>query len=279
MSDDLTAGALLRALREQTGMSLTQVSDATNIRRQVVEALEHDDLGPSGGTAYARGHIKSICAVLGVDAGPVLARVGAPPAASLAPDPVASRRSERAVTLGASLSETVGASVRPARTGPNWSAVMAAAIVVIVAFGVFQVVRGGGSGGAPPVAGSQTGSVRPPSAPSTPSSSDPVNSDPPSVPSSSPPRVAQADVVTVELTVTGTASWVSASNAKGTVYEGTLHAGDTKTFTDRKKIKFIFGNAGAVELVVNGVDVGSPGGKGQVVRQTFGPGDPAGAQA
>ena len=34
------------------------------------------------------------------------------------------------------------------------------------------------------------------------------------------------------------------------------------------------GNAGAVELKVNGRDLGAPGGSGQVVKTSFGPGDP-----
>jgi hypothetical protein len=36
----------------------------------------------------------------------------------------------------------------------------------------------------------------------------------------------------------------------------------------------VIGNAGAVDLRVNGTDLGSPGGSGEVVRLEFGPGDP-----
>ncbi len=61
------------------------------------------------------------------------------------------------------------------------------------------------------------------------------------------------------------------------VFEGTLTTGAVKDFRSDKPLYLVLGNAGAVTLVVNGRDLGSPGGTGQVVRTTFGPGDPAGA--
>jgi hypothetical protein len=86
--------------------------------------------------------------------------------------------------------------------------------------------------------------------------------------------VAQADGVNVRLTVTGRASWVRATAAGRTLFEGTLTTGQTKTFKDTKKVKLIIGNAGAVALKVNGRDLGAPGSVGQVVNVSFVPGDP-----
>ena len=89
--------------------------------------------------------------------------------------------------------------------------------------------------------------------------------------------MAQADGVRVRLTVTGRASWMrvtGGANGKKTLYEGTLSRGETKTFSDKVKVSLLIGNAGAVELKVNGRDLGAPGGSGQVVKTSFGPGDP-----
>ena len=54
-----------------------------------------------------------------------------------------------------------------------------------------------------------------------------------------------------------------------------LYAGREQTFRDDEEVKLVVGNAGAVRLVVNGRDLGTPGSQGEVVRLTFAPGDPA----
>jgi transcriptional regulator with XRE-family HTH domain len=278
--EQLTVGAELARARQDAGMTLAQVSDATRVRRTIIEALENDDPGPAGGMAYARGHIRSICAVLGIDPAPLLARLGAPSVAETSPHPAeqpaaAPRREPR--SLGGALAETMGGAPRADRRTANWSGVMAGALALVVAVGVFQLVRS--SQDTPgPVAGPSTVSSGPPSV-STPPPSPPATTPDPRTSPGDGDAIAQADTVSVELTITGDASWVSATTAKGTLFEGTLTKGERKSFKDRRKIKFVFGNAGNVGLRVNGVDVGAPGAAGQVVRTTFGPGDPDQSQA
>ncbi len=270
----MTAGAELRRAREAAGMSLTQVSDATRVRRTVIEAIEADDLGPSGGATYARGHIKAICAVLGLDPATVLAHLDVPTVAQTSPhadDVPAAPTATR--SLGGALGGTQAAAAE--RRGPNWSAVMAGALVLVLALGGYQLIR---SEQAPaPTAQPGTGSSASP-APDT--SSPPPSSSP--TPDSSEPdddAIARAEGVSVVLTMTGQRSWVSVVTAKGTVFEGILSKGERRTFKDRKKISFVFGDAGSVGLRVNGVEIGAPGGAGQVVRTTFGPDDPDSSRA
>ena len=65
--------------------------------------------------------------------------------------------------------------------------------------------------------------------------------------------------------------------ADGTVvYSDTLSSGESKTFRDDKRLDFVIGNAAGVELTVNGQDIGSPGGSGEVARLQFTPKDPDG---
>lgn len=283
VSDQLpSVGAELARAREAAGMTTAQMSDATRVRRTIIEAIEHDDLGPSGGMAYARGHIKSICGVLGIDAAPLLARLGVPTVAETSPhaeQPPEPRQQRDSGSLSGALADTVGGGAGAERRGPNWSAVMAAALAVVVAAGVFQVLRSGGDTTPASVAGpgvTPSVTTTPGDTPSTPPPSTPSGS--PSA-SEGPDTIAQADGVTVVLTVTGTRSWVSAVTAKGTAFEGILSSGERRTFKDRKKIKFVFGDAGQVSLKVNGVRLGTPGQPGQVVHTSFGPGDPTQAQA
>jgi cytoskeletal protein RodZ len=233
--------------------------------------------------AYARGHIRSICGVLGIDPAPLLARLGVPTVAETSPhpdEPPAPRQQRDPGSLSGALADTVGGGAGAERRGPNWSAVMAAALAVVIAAGVFQVLRSGGDAAPGPVAGP----VATPSVSTTPG--DTASTPPPSTPSTSPSTsegpdtVAQADGVTVVLSIPGTRSWVTVvSSSRETVFEGILSTGDRRTFKDPKKIKFVFGDAGQVNLKVNGVKLGAPGEPGQVVRTSFGPGDPTQAQA
>jgi cytoskeleton protein RodZ len=70
-------------------------------------------------------------------------------------------------------------------------------------------------------------------------------------------------------------SWVQATTASGKeLFQGMVPRGQTKTFSDRQRVRLVVGDAGAVTLTVNGTDVGAPGRSGQVARVQFGPQDP-----
>ncbi len=282
MSDEQrSVGAQLVRAREDAAMTTAQVSEATRLRRTIVEALERDDLRPSGGIAYARGHIKSIAAVLGVDPGPLLDALGAPSVAQTSPHPADGPRTETApATLGDRFGESRAAAAAAERRGPNWTAVMAVALALVLGVGGYQLVRGASDSVNPPLAVPlPTASGTAPTAPVAPPPPDATPPTQSATPGRTGDAIAQAETVNVVLTVTGSPSWVMAETPKGTLFEGTLTTGERKTFKDRKKIKFIFGNAGGVSLRVNGIDIGSPGNAGQVVRTSFGPNDPDSSRA
>lgn len=60
-------GEELRAARLARGLTLEQLSEATKIRTLVIESMEAGDFDPCGGRAYARGQVRSLATVLGVD--------------------------------------------------------------------------------------------------------------------------------------------------------------------------------------------------------------------
>jgi len=258
----MSLGSELSAAREQAGLTLEQAADRTRIRRTVIERIEADDFGLCGGDVYARGHIRTLAKVAGIDPEPLVAefdRLHAPH------PPSASEVFESEAPLARE------------RTGPNWTAAMAAAVVVLVAVAAFQLLRGGSTTEvvAPPPSSGATGSTHSSAVPTTssPSATTATASTSPTLIARVPPT---AQGVSVRLALTGGRSWVSVTAGGKKVYEGVLNAGAVKVFTDPHQVKVVIGNAGVVHLVVNGVDVGTAGGNGQVVRLTFGPGDPAG---
>ena len=71
-------------------------------------------------------------------------------------------------------------------------------------------------------------------------------------------------------------SWVQVTTTSGQeLFQGLLQPGQEKTFTDKTRLKLVIGNAGGVELTVNGNAIGAPGRRGQVARVQFTPEDPA----
>jgi cytoskeletal protein RodZ len=270
----MSLGSDLSAAREQAGLSLADVSERTRIRQTVIARIEADDFSLCGGDVYARGHVRTLAKVAGIDPEPLVAeydRLHAP-----------------APPTAAEVFEAEAAAERE-RRGPNWTAAMAAAVIVLLAIAGFQLLRSNGSTptAGPPATGpsgvtESGGSSSPPPSNPPATTAPPASTEPSTTPSASQSVIAQVPPsalgVTVRLTVSGSKSWVSATGNGGKkLYEGLLSAGAARTFTDDKQVKLVIGNAGAVGLVVNGVDLGEPGGSGQVVRLTFGPGDPTGS--
>lgn len=286
----LTVGQTVERARTDASMTLAQVAATTRIRATVIAAIEDDDFRLCGGDVYARGHLKSIATAVGIDPTAIAAQFdaerGNAQAAASVVEPIMqpthvmeAGSSGGGLGLGA-LAGTLGATMHGDRKGANWTAVMALALVAIVAVGAISMLSNRSSGSAvastPTLGASSTPAATQPTsaAPTTSVSTSPT-------PASSPPDVvAEANGVSVALTVTGRASWVRASTDSGkTIFEGTMKSGDTRTFRDKTKVKLIVGNAGAVSLVVNGKDLGAPGSSGAVLKTEFGPGDPTNPSA
>jgi hypothetical protein len=79
-----------------------------------------------------------------------------------------------------------------------------------------------------------------------------------------------APQVTVTLQATALV-WARIGVDGRTAYEGTLTAGSRRTFTGRRVIELHLGNAGGVQLTVNGTPRGAPGRPGEVWRGRFAP--------
>jgi cytoskeletal protein RodZ len=260
--DRSSVGRALAQARVASGLSVDEVSTVTRVRVPIVQAIEKDDFSRCGGDVYARGHIRSFARAVGLDPEPLIAQYDAEhgaPAPSVTVPPVyqADRGKIR--------------SSEPRR--PNWTAAMVAAIVAVVGF-VGYTAFSGGSGGGKPTAGA--GTTTPAATRTTPTQTPQSNGVPKSPqPTNSAIAAAPPGKVTVKVTAAGGISWIQATDSNGKqLYQDSLHKGQSMTWTDDKKIKLIIGNAGAVQLFVNGKDLGAAGSDGQVVRLTYTPGDP-----
>lgn len=248
----MTIGETLAERRQEAGLTVSQVSIRTRIRETVIRCIERDDFSLCGGNFYARGHIRSISRVIGIDPEPLVREFddqhgGSPEALS-------------AVTA---FEPEIPVRIRE-RRAPNWSAAMAIALVLVAIYGVIQMFD---------TTGERVRSV----------SGDPDNASRHATPSVRPTRppgksdsVALAQRKQVEVRITARrSSWLNVRDDRGKqLFSGLMRAGDEKVWTAKKRIRILIGNGGGVKLTVNGKDLGAPGMSGQVLRLSFGPGDP-----
>ncbi|MFG3203909.1 helix-turn-helix domain-containing protein [Streptomyces sp. NPDC048192] len=257
----VSVGRALQQARIAAGLTVDDVSSATRVRIAVIHAIEADDFAPCGGDVYARGHIRTLAKAVHLDPAPLIAQYDAEHGGRPAPTPAAPLfEAER---------------IRPERRGPNWTAAMVAAIVVVIGFVGFTAVKGSGSGsdaksqvaqGGGTSAASKSPSPRP-------TKTKPVPPSP--APSDSAIAAAPQDKVTVQVSAPNGRSWISAKDHNGRMlFDGLLNKGDSKTFQDSSKINLILGDAGAIELYVNGKKIDDKFQPGQVERLTYTKGDP-----
>lgn len=249
----MSIGETLGQARRESGLTVKQVSERTRIRETVIRRIEQDDYSLCGGNFYARGHIRSIARMLGVDPDPLIREYdeshgGAPgaPAVATAFEPEQPLR------------------FRERRT-PNWSAAMAVTLVLVLIYGVFQVFTGEEDRAPAPVA-------RTPEATAAPATVGPAHAlgETPQ-PTRTPVEVGEDEVV-VAIRATEQ-SWVNVRDAAGKVlFSAMVPKGQRKEWRAEKRLRVLIGNAAGVVLTVNGKELGVPGEDGQVLRLTFVPG-------
>src|SRR5215469_16902072 len=65
-------GETLAEARHQAGLTVAEVSERTRIRPTIIRAIEDDDYTSCGGDFYARGNIRDIARVVGIDSEPLI---------------------------------------------------------------------------------------------------------------------------------------------------------------------------------------------------------------
>ncbi|MHC5261760.1 helix-turn-helix domain-containing protein [Streptomyces sp. UC4497] len=259
--DRPSIGRALQQARVDAGLTVDEVSQSTRVRIPIVQAIEQDDFSRCGGDVYARGHIRTLARAVGLDPEPLLDQYGDEHGGRPAPTPATP------------LFETERIRSEPRR--PNWTAAMVAAIVAVVAFVGYTAFSGGDSDGGQQQAaeGSTPATSKPTTKKPSPSTKKPT--DPKPDPTDSAIAAAPADKVTVKVSAADGRSWISAKDHNGRImFDGLLQDGQTKTFQDNKKIDLVLGDAGNIQLYVNGKQIEDEFRAGQVERLSYTKGDP-----
>jgi cytoskeleton protein RodZ len=252
----VTVGETLSNARRERGLSVDDVAAATRVRATLVRNIEADDFRLCGGNVYARGHIRSIARVVGIDAEPLIGEFDGAHQVEGATSTVAAQPTDH------DLVSRVSRAPRSERRLPNRTLAIAAAVIVVAALAVTPFLFG------------HSGNKHPQAAP--PASTAPKPTTKPTTPVSPPPstvaRLPVSHATLVVRTLHGK-TWLSIKNKTGkTLFLGVLAAGERKEFTSRHGLAYIIGDAPVVDVVVNGHDIGSPPSSGNVSRGRVVPG-------
>lgn len=232
----MSVGTTLQEMRKSAGLTVEKLASRTRIPASVITDLERDNFSTCGGPTYARGHIRTIARICGVDDSSIL-------------NAFESQTIPLSKSIRDLLNDTSATPATKERKPISWKA-LSGVLAGVLLFGVFGATL--------------LSNVNAPENVNQTLNSSSANENTP---------VAQAKGG-VEVVIEGVngLSWVAVSDSSGAAqYSGRIREGEKKSFTDNQLLYLVIGNAGAVSLTVNGEDLGVPGQIGEVVRLEFGP--------
>lgn len=134
--DDPVIGLRLARARHRLRLSVDDLADRSRIRPHVIEAMEVDDFSACGGDVYARGHLRAIASILGIDGDELVAAFDE----RYATGPVPARKVFEAELAGP------GRSLRLAAGGPRWSLLIGVVLVLVLLWGLARLLVPGADG-------------------------------------------------------------------------------------------------------------------------------------
>jgi cytoskeletal protein RodZ len=262
-------GAKLREAREQRGLSLRQIANATKISVGALEALEHNNISRLPGGIFSRGFVRSYAIEVGLDPEETILEFLAqfPRDSVTAGHPEAQRTEDN----GALESNRLVAS-----TFLRLIVLSLAPVALVLYFGTGRISA------PPPAEEATTNAAARDVRPRVPSSAvETVSEAPPALapvrqepsPTVSPAVSTAApsgEGLTVGVSITRLC-WVSAIVDGEKSIKGLMQPGDERTFEVRRDLIFTVGDAAAVTLTLNGAAARSLGRSGQVTTTRLTP--------
>ena len=244
----MSLGSSITQARKSAGLSIEDLSASTNIRTALLKEIESNNFANCGGETYARGHIRNIATKLGVD--PLIF------IAAFEDEQMHTDRSMKELLVENSVMRQPE-EVRKV----SWKVLATISVSSLFIAGLAQII----------ISNTATVEIPEPIASIT-----ATESATPSPEATEATPTEQATVSTgegVELVVSASRakSWLFVSDATGrTLFSGQMSRGSSKTFRTDVSLNVKIGNAGGVDLTVNGKKVDSIGVDGEVVSVSYG---------
>lgn len=240
----MALGEFLRKAREDAGFSVDELAQLVNLRPGLIKAMESDDFLPCGGDTYARGHLRNIAQIIRCNPQELLTMYDEEHA-------VDSR------SIHAQLVDNNAAAIRSENRKLSWKVLVGASVSIVLLIGVAQFAINVVD--SEPAATSMVEEVIEPSQSPTPS--------PTPTPATNSSTVNQQ--LTLSIAATRGNSNIDVVIGGVSVYKGPLFQGETKSFVGENSISIYLGNAGDLDLTLNGEKLAPLGEQNQEIRKTF----------
>jgi cytoskeletal protein RodZ len=244
----MNLGELLKSAREESRLSVNDLSESTSIRAGLLTQMEQNDFSHCGGDIYARGHLRNIAPLIGLDVAKLI-------------DIYNHEHSVESRSLNDLLAENNVTKVPIEKKSMSWKMPASVSLVVLATFIVVQVVISNSNTSSPadtdptPVA-----TASPTTSPS------PVASTSPTAESTIAPATTG---VTMEISATRGNSRIHIVADGKTLEKGSLFQGDSRSFEATTSISIYFSNPAGLDVTVNGELLAPLGGQNEEVRRTF----------
>ncbi len=246
-------GAKLKKIRLEKGLTLEEAHRQTKIHLSILNAMEEGSVAHIN-PAYLKGFVKLYCQFLGIDSREFLAE----PRRSVSAAPVSEprRQASKPISFIPSASEKLraSASARPVKMPPVAVILAALIVIAVVVMAVFAFSHGRRHA-------SRTVSSRQESKAAPRDPVRPVTVTPQVIPTGFAPAASG-----VRLSVSAREDcWIKVRTDGKLLYYGILKKGRSNSWQGKEKIQLNIGNAGVVDLNVNGQVITSLGRRGQAI--------------
>jgi len=252
----MSLGSVIRQARIDAGLSIDDLSERTSIRAGLLKEIESDDFTKCGGETYARGHLRNIAPLLKMDAGVLLELYENEQ--SMQPRRIQEMLAENNVMTNPVDKKTI-----------SWKTLAGISLATLALLGAVQII----------ISNSETTEVSNPEVVATES----ATAEPTNTPEAQPTPTATSTPTTVRDTYssgTGVSvsvaasrgnSWLFVSDDNGTtLYSGQIRSGQNLNFSSSTRVSLKVGNAGAVDVSVNGKGAQQIGDDGEVITVSYG---------
>ncbi len=241
----MSLGSLIAKARKDAGLSLEDLAAKTNIRISVLSEIEKNNFSHCGGETYARGHVRNIASILKADQKEFIRLYEE--------EQGGETRSMKDLLIENSVMR-LPAEARKV----SWKVLVIISVASLFVVGIAQVV----------ISNINTNDVVG-AAPSA--SASPTAAESPSAEPSAQSTFSTGSGVEVIIEAARAKSWLFVSDAAGRVlFSGQVSRGAVKSFSSDSQLNLKVGNAGGVDLKVNGKKVEALGVDGEVVSVSYG---------
>ncbi|MBQ7704910.1 MAG: helix-turn-helix domain-containing protein [Selenomonadaceae bacterium] len=262
-------GDTLRKEREKQKLSIQDVEKGTSIRAVYIDALEKGEYDKLPGEVYAKGFIKNYGNFLELDGESLVRQFVmeiSPATAQIEDTQPENAKSEDKIAATNISQKYQTRQEKKAEENSDSKKYLAAAVaaLAILIGGIFYGLSGSDSDTETPTVAQTETTPKPAPAAETPPA--PVETQQVAQVQTPPPP--PVNDVNLQATFSGDC-WTRVIVDGAMVYEGMIGAGENFNWKGNQSVSVLLGNAGAAQFVMNGQNVGTIGGDGDVVEKTF----------